>query len=213
ESQYASSYGYLNAMKDEILNSGEVKYKDEFVWELHIIHDDETLNAFATPGGYIYVYTGLIHYLDDASSLAGVMGHEIGHADRRHSSKQMQKNYGLQTLLQVALGNDPGALATIAANLLTLKFSRSDETDADNASVDYLCNTDFETDGAANFFIKIEQSGGSGTPQFLSTHPDPGNRVENIQEKAGEVSCGAESADPLFYNDMTYQDFQNSLPQ
>lgn len=205
------AYAYLEAMKNEILNSGEVKYADEFVWELHIIDDDQTLNAFATPGGYIYVYTGLIHYLEDASSLAGVMGHEIGHSDGRHSSKQMQKQYGVATLLQILTGGDPGALAQLAGNLLALSFSRSDETDADNRSVRYLCPTDFEADGAANFFQKIIDEGNPTPPQFLSTHPNPDNRVENIQTQAAEASCAPESADPAFYNGMSYADFKALL--
>ena len=77
--EYPEAYAYLESMKNVILNSGSVSYKDEFAWKLHII-DDDVLNAFATPGGYIYVYTGLIKYLEKADDLAGVMGHEIAHA-------------------------------------------------------------------------------------------------------------------------------------
>lgn len=207
ESSNAAAYAYLNSMKTQILNGGEVKYADEFVWQLTIIDDDATLNAFATPGGYIYVYTGLIKYLDDASSLAGVMGHEIGHADGRHSSKQMQKQYGVVTLLQIVTGGDPGALAQLAANLLSLSFSRTDETDADNRSVQYLCPTDFEADGAAKFFIKIEAENNPSPPQFLSTHPNPSNRIENLQEKGDAASCGTEMADPLI-NGISYSEFK-----
>jgi predicted Zn-dependent protease len=207
ETTNAQAYAYLNAMKNQILNSGEVKYKDEFAWKLHIIDDDNTLNAFATPGGYIYVYTGLIKYLDDASSLAGVMGHEIGHADGRHSSKQMQKQYGVATLLQIVTGGDPGALAQLAGNLLSLSFSRSDETDADNRSVQYLCPTDFEADGAANFFQKLIDAGAQNPPQFLSTHPNPDNRVQNIEEQAAAVSCGTNQVDPTLTG-LTYSQFK-----
>lgn len=204
------AYAYLNAMKDDILNSGEVKYADEFVWELHIIDDDQILNAFATPGGYIYIYTGLINYLEDASSLAGVMGHEIGHADGRHSSKQMQKQYGVATLLQIITGGNPGALAQLAGNLLSLSFSRSDETDADNRSVRYLCPTDFEAGGAAYFFQKIIDEGNQSPPQFLSTHPNPDNRVENIESQANSLSCGNEALDPMI-NGLSYAQFQALL--
>lgn len=211
ESQYPEAYSYINSMKDLILNSGEVRYKDEFPWEMHIIHDDETLNAFATPGGYIYIYTGLIHYLDDASSLAGVMGHEIAHSDNRHSSRQMQKQFGVQLLLAVALGDDLQALQQVAAGLLALTFSRSDETDADNSSVRYLCETDFEADGAANFFEKIEMEGNPTPPEFLSTHPSPDKRVENIREMADMRSCGTEIADPTIQS-ITYDEFKVLLP-
>lgn len=207
EASNQQAYAYLNAMKNQILNSGEVKYSNEFVWQLSIIDDDATLNAFATPGGYIYVYTGLIKYLDDASSLAGVMGHEIGHADGRHSSKQMQKQYGVATLLQIVTGGEPGALAQLASNLLSLSFSRTDETDADNRSVRYLCPTDFEADGAAKFFEKIVLDGNPQPPQFLSTHPNPDNRVENLHAQGDAVSCGTELADPMI-NGISYTAFK-----
>ena len=76
-----------------------------------LIDDDKTLNAFCTPGGFIYVYTGLIKFLDSEDQLAGVMGHEIAHAALRHSTRQMTKVYGVQTLLQVATGRaDPGGV-------------------------------------------------------------------------------------------------------
>lgn len=203
------AYQYLEGMRDIILNSGEVKFQEEFDWEIIIIEDD-VLNAFVTPGGYMYFYTGIMKYLDDASSLAGVMGHEIGHADRRHSSRRMQQQFGIQTLLQVATGGDPGLLAQVGAALLQLQFSRADETESDNQSVKYLCPTDFKTDGAASFFQKITDEGGAQTPQFLSTHPNPDNRVQNIQDKASEASCPNFDADPII-NGLTYDQFKNIL--
>lgn len=207
-----AAYAYLEEMRDIILAGGEVKYKDDFAWELYIIDDPNTLNAFCTPGGYIYIYTGLINYLEDASSLAGVMGHEIGHADKRHSVSQMQKSAGISLLTSAFINDESGALAQLGATMLTnltsLAFSRSDETEADDASVAYLCPTSFEAAGAAKFFIKIDAEGGSTTPQFLSTHPNPDNRVENIQEQAAAVSCGTESADPMI-NGVSYQTFQS----
>ncbi len=208
ESQYSAAYAYLNNIRNKILNAGEVYYKDEFVWEVRIIHDDNTLNAFCTPGGYIYVYTGLIKFLDSEHELAGVLGHEIAHADRRHTTDQLTKAYGLQLLLDVLLGGNQGTLTEIASGLTTLAFSRANETEADRYSVVYLCPTDYQADGAANFFENLVNAGGSsGTPVFLSTHPDPGNRVQNIQDVGVELGCGGTN---IF--DQEYQDFKNSLP-
>ena len=90
--QYPDAYDYIDDMIEHILDNADITYKNEFVWEVHII-DQDVLNAFVTPGGYIYVYTGLIKYLDNADDLAGVLGHEIAHADQRHSSKQLQRQY------------------------------------------------------------------------------------------------------------------------
>ena len=181
-------YNYIRSITNNILNSGNVKFKDQFAWEVGIIDDDETLNAFATPGGYIYVYTGLIKYLDTESQLAGVMGHEIAHADLRHSTRQMTKIYGISGLLAIATGQaDQGTLQQIAIGLINLKFSRSHETESDLKSVDYLCGTKYAADGAAGFFKKI--GGSERPPEFLSTHPNPDNRVANIEGKAQELGC------------------------
>ncbi len=122
ENQYPEAYGHINRIRDSILLSGKVRYKDEFKWETKIIEDDSTLNAFATPGGYIYVYTGLIKFLEAEDEFAGVMGHEIAHADRRHSTDQLTKQYGIGTLIQIAFGGDPGLVAGVTASLLNLSF-------------------------------------------------------------------------------------------
>src|SRR5690606_40204243 len=100
---HAAAYQYIDALRDDILAGGKINYKDEFAWEVYIIDNDGVQNAFCTPGGYIYVYTGLIKYLDDKSSLAGVMGHEMAHADKRHSTEQLTKRYEVQVLLDVVL--------------------------------------------------------------------------------------------------------------
>lgn len=204
------AYAYLNAMKDEILNGGQVTFKDEFAWKLAIIDDDATLNAFCTPGGYIYVYTGLIKYLDNSSSLAGVMGHEIAHADRRHSSKQMQQQYGISVLLSLlssTAGENAELLGNVAASLTSLAFSRADETQADEYSVKYLCPTDYDAAGAASFFQKIVTQGDSSTVAFMSTHPAPLTRVNKINENAGALDCTPEEIDPMI-NGVSYAEFQ-----
>lgn len=185
------AYRYVRGITDRILNSGQVEHKDEFAWEVRLIDDDETLNAFATPGGYIYVYTGLIKYLDSEDELAGVMGHEIAHADQRHSTKALTKQYGISALAQLASGSQAGALAgQVAGSLLQLKFGRGAETEADTYSVIYLCPTGYEADGAAGFFRKLQEGNSGGRPpEFMSTHPNPGNRVANIEAQAGERDC------------------------
>ena len=185
-----AKYNYLYAMRDEILKSDKIKHKNDFNWELYIIKNDSTLNAFCAPGGYIYVYTGIIKFLDEADHLAGVLGHEIAHADRRHSTQQMTSTYGIQLLMSVLAGDDPGIIAQIAAGLTTLSFSRGHETDADDHSVEYLCDTEYASNGAGAFFQKLISQGQSGrVPAFLSTHPDPGNRVQNINTDAGNLGC------------------------
>ncbi|MDH5475508.1 MAG: M48 family metalloprotease [Cyclobacteriaceae bacterium] len=189
-----AAYAYMDAMRDAILNSGEVAYKDEFAWEMHIINDPNTLNAFATPGGYIYVYTGLIKYLDKADDLAGVLGHEIAHADLRHTSRNLQKSYGVSFLLGLLIGENSSDLAQIAGklagNVTGLAFSRDFEQEADAQSVLYLGQTSYACNGAAHFFELLEAAGQTGgTPQFLSTHPSPDTRIVDINTKATDEGC------------------------
>ncbi len=189
EQQYAEAYAIMDTIVRKILNSGKLKYRNEFAWEFKIIHNDSILNAFCAPGGYIYVYTGLIKYLDSEDDLAGVLGHEIAHADLRHTSRQMEKVYGLSLLLEIVAGKNSQMLKNIALQLASLSFSRSMESEADEFSVIYLCPTDYPADGAANFFQKIEQAGGVSVPEFLSTHPSPDKRIENIRGKKTELGC------------------------
>lgn len=212
ETAYPEAYDYLEGIINPILNSGEVTYRDEFAWEFYIIEDDETLNAFATPGGYIYVYTGLIKFLENEDDLAGVIGHEIAHSDLRHSIRNLQRQYGLQILLSVALGEEAGTLAEIAGQitgtLAGLRFSREFEAEADDRSVDYLAQTAYNCAGARTFFEQlIEQGQTAGVPEFLSTHPDPANRVDDISAKAREIGC-----DTTPFAPDSYEQFKNMLP-
>ncbi|MEQ8879612.1 MAG: M48 family metalloprotease [Cyclobacteriaceae bacterium] len=214
ESKYPKSYEYIRDMTRNIVNSGNVAYKDDFAWVVKIIHDDNTLNAFCTPGGYIYVYTGLIKYLNSADDLAGVMGHEIAHADRRHSIKQLEKQYGISLLLSIALGESASQTAQIAGQLAgkgtILAFSRGAESEADEYSVRYLSGTSYACNGAATFFEKLTAEGKSGgTPTFLSTHPSPDNRAEDINNFAKSIQCATK---PIQESGMTYAQFKASLP-
>lgn len=211
KNQYSEAYAHIYRIRDSILTSDKLKYGDDFDWEIDIIHDDSVLNAFCAPGGYICVYTGIIKYLDHESQLAGVMGHEMAHADRRHSTDQLTKAYGIQILLSILLGNDPNTLAEIAANLAagvaTLAFSRDAEYESDEYSVKYLYETAYDARGVGGFFQKLDSLNASQSPEFLSTHPHPDNRYEKILEHW--ETLGGEEGEQFT---ESYQEFKNSLP-
>ncbi|MBC8173923.1 MAG: M48 family metalloprotease, partial [Chitinophagales bacterium] len=207
ESSYSTAYDLLNDIRDRILASGKITYTTDFVRELRIIHDDATLNAFCTPGGYIYVYTGLIKYLENEAQLAGVLGHEMAHADLRHVTDQLTEQYGLSLLISIVLGENSSVLSDIALGLAGLAFSRGDESQADEYSVIYLCPTDYYAAGAAGFFEKIEAEGEASPPEFLSTHPNPDNRIEDIYAKYDELGCG-----PGELFEDRYDDLLDALP-
>ena len=187
--KYKEIYQYVDKVRDNILNSGKVDLKDDFKWRVRIIHDDSTLNAFCTPGGYIYVYTGILKFLDSEDQLAGVLGHEIGHADMRHSTRQMTTMFGVSVIEQILLGNH-AMLQQVTSAIVGLKFSRKHETEADERSVMYLCPTKYNAAGAAGFFEKIDKMGTSQRPpEFLSTHPNPENRIEHFLNSKTTMGC------------------------
>lgn len=184
EAQYPEAYQHLNRIRDSILNTGMIYYENEFEWKARIIRNDTMLNAFATPGGYMYFYTGIIKFLDDESQFAGVMAHEMAHADLRHSTSMLTKAYGVQILLSIVLGQANSQLADIVASLAyglgELAYSRNMEYKADEKAVEYLYQTSYDALGIAGFFLKMD--GAPQPPQFLSTHPSPENRIEKINE-------------------------------
>ncbi|MGB3778416.1 MAG: M48 family metalloprotease [Tunicatimonas sp.] len=211
ETEYPEANAYIQGIFNEILKSDAIDHRDEFNWKIRIIDNDSVLNAFATPGGYAYVYTGLIKYLDQEDDLAGVLGHEIAHAAEEHSARNMERAYGAEVLLSILVGENSSELTRIVTNsatgLLSLSYGRGLETEADEKSVAYLADTKYNCAGASSFFEKLEAEGGPRQPQFLSTHPNPGNRVENITQTAAGIGC---STQPL--NPASYEDFKRMLP-
>ena len=211
---YPAAYEHLQRIVDRLMRSPEVRYRDQFRYdEIRIIADDGTLNAFCTPGGFIYVYSGLIKYLDAEDHLAGVLGHEIAHAELRHSSLRLQKEFGARRLLEFALLAVPVSTtdvvnAAILKELVSLRYSRQQEAQADELSVRYLAGSGYACDGAAGFFEKLLAGGDDvGIPEFLSDHPDSGARVRDIREAARGLRCSTALGAP-----DGWRQFQASLP-
>lgn len=208
------AYRYIDGLLTHILSSDEIIYGDEFDWEVTII-DDDVLNAFACPGGKLYFYTGIIEYLENAAQFAGVMAHEVAHADRRHSTKMLTKQYGLSILVSVLVDDDASQLAEIASNLATglvgLQFSRDNEYEADEYSVKYLANgSTYYAKGIRGFFELIEANGEtSETFEFLSTHPNDDNRKNNIDEVYDNLPSKGASSSATFIDG--YNDFKSML--
>ena len=196
-------YNYLEKIKTNILNSGKVTHAKDFDWTLHVINDPNTINAFATPGGYIYIYTGLIHFVDNEAELAGIIAHEMAHADRRHSVQQMGKN-ARSRLLQRRRGGDDGR---VLGQLRSLRYDRTHESDADEYAVIYICATNYHTPSITGFFEKTAAEGGRQRPQFLSTHPNPDNRVEAMNAKIKEIGYSGTVKNP-----SGHEKIQASLP-
>jgi len=214
EKAYPEAYAYLRSMVSEIADSDAIQYDGIFKYDsIQIIHRDDILNAFCTPGGYIYVYTGLIHYLDKPDHLAGVIGHEIAHAELRHSAVRLQKEYGRERILDLLLVGGAGISgyiqAKIVKDMLTLNYSRDQEADADKYSVQYLKDTRYACNGAAGFFEKlINQGEDAAILELLSDHPNSAKRVRDINQTADRTGCdvtGTDSSD--------WEEFKSLLPK
>ena len=163
-------------------------------FQFHVIAQKE-INAFALPGGSMFVNIGTIQAADNEAELAGVMAHEMSHVYMQHSAKQQEKASllgGLAGIVGGIAGSMGGVWGTLAqggiqfgAGTLMLKYSRGDESQADAVGAIILYKANYNPVALADFFEKIEAQGGSG-PQFLSDHPNPGNRRTAIEQEIAD---------------------------
>ncbi len=156
--------------------------------------DSDVINAFAVPGGYVYFTRGILAHFNNEAQFAGVLGHEIGHITARHSSQQYTK----QMLTQIAfMGGmvfsekfrNMSEQAMQGMELLFLKFSRDDETESDVLGVKYSSAIGYDAKEMADFFQTLQRATekeGGRIPEFFSTHPDPGNRYNDVKKLATE---------------------------
>lgn len=148
--------------------------------------DDKDFNAFAIPGGFIYVNSGLMDNATDAE-LAAVVAHEIGHVAARHSVKRIQAQLGYQILATIGTavsGNRAVTQATdIAFNVVGLGYSRNDELLADRLSVKYTRKSGYDPNGMVTFFQKLKAKGDKAPLVFLSSHPPVNQRIEKVKQE------------------------------
>jgi beta-barrel assembly-enhancing protease len=177
---------YVDGIGRKVFSLAE-KDRKGVKWHVHVVADDKLVNAFATPGGHIYITTGLLAAADDESEVAGVLAHEAGHISGRHSARMLVEMFGLQTIGALALGKNPGLLASLAANVtangLLLANSRDAEHEADTYGVKYASKAGYDPRGIVRFFKKLKAKQGK-TPQllvWLSTHPATNDRIEHVE--------------------------------
>ena len=158
-------------------------------WTFHIVADPQ-INAFAIPGGHVYVNTGLIMKAGDASELAGVMAHEIGHGVARHSTEQMSKMYGINLGAGLLLGQHASAVEQLAAQIaetgLAAKFSRADEREADQLGVQYMYRAGYDPRGMSRMFQKLlseRKRRPSSVEQFFASHPLEEDRIAQVNRQ------------------------------
>src|SRR5712692_6637151 len=156
------------------------------------IINDSTVNAFSLPGGHIYINTGLIAQADKANMLAGVVAHEISHVVARHAIKQIQQAQEINVIGSILLGQNPNALAQIAAQILAggamARFSRADEKQADDMGLDFMAQAGYDPHGMLDMFEKLlslERSRPGTVARFFQDHPGTQDRIDDI---SGRIS-------------------------
>jgi predicted Zn-dependent protease len=165
----------------------------KWAWETHVIQDDQ-MNAWAMPGGKMVVYSGLVEKLqltDD--EIAAIMGHEIAHSLREHARERVSREMATQLGLSVAgavlgvgeLGQQLGGM--LAQVTFTLPHSRTQEIEADRLGVELAARAGYDPYAAVSVWQKMLQAGGSGGPQFMSTHPSPESRLADLKVYAERV--------------------------
>ncbi len=168
---------------------------EQYNWpyQFHVVQEKD-INAFALPGGPVFVNLGTIMAAENEAELAGVIAHEMSHVYMQHSIKGMRKQgttraagQVLGGILGAVLGGPAGALANMGAQLgagvISMKYSRADEAQADAVGAIIMYKAGYNPVRLAQFFLRLEQNARSGGPQFLSDHPDPGNRVQAVQDE------------------------------
>ncbi|HNW60438.1 MAG TPA: M48 family metalloprotease [bacterium] len=200
DAEVIATYGiYTDAALNAYVNTigqkmGKLSHRPNLEYSFKVL-DTDVVNAFACPGGYVYVTRGILAYLNDEAELAGVMGHEIGHVAARHTAV----SYSKQQLASLGLGlgsilsekfRQYANVANFGVSMLFLKFSRDDERQADNLGVEYSSKAAYDANCMATFFETLERmnagSSSSGLPDWFSTHPNPANRITAVRAKTRE---------------------------
>lgn len=163
-----------------------------YKYDFHLLADDHTINAFALPGGQVFITEGLYKKLNTPGEVACVLAHEVGHVAARHSAQQIAKQQLMQGLTGAAVlatydpddsnSRNSAAMATLVGRLVTLKFGRSDELEADKLGVRFATEAGYDPRSMIKVMQILDQVSKSRTPEFFSTHPNPEHRIERIKE-------------------------------
>jgi predicted Zn-dependent protease len=180
----------LSFLREKSTEIGKISHRPNINWQVRIL-DSPVVNAFAVPGGYIYFTRGILAHFNSEAELIGVLGHEMGHVTARHSvSQQSKQQLGQLLLIGGMIASEKfaqyGQQAMQAMQLLFLKFSRDDERESDQIGVEYMSKIGYDGEKMADFFnvlnkMNMEAEQG-GVPTFMSTHPNPADRNQNVKK-------------------------------
>jgi predicted Zn-dependent protease len=175
----------VDATGFKLVNNSRAK-DTPWQFKFHLLNDPKTVNAFALPGGQIFITDGLYDLFSSENQLAAVLAHEIAHVLARHSSQQIAKSKltnGLIDAVIIVSGDaSAGQVSAIVSQLVNMSFSRKDEVQADQLGVYVMADAGYDPAGMIQLMEILEKTAGMRVPEFFSTHPNPENRIEKIQQ-------------------------------
>ncbi|HWS72869.1 MAG TPA: M48 family metallopeptidase [Thermoanaerobaculia bacterium] len=198
----AEALAYVNAVGERIHQQTPLAGRP---FHFYIVNDP-SVNAFALPGGHVYINSGLIAQADHANMLAGVMAHEISHVVARHSIQQMQQAQGINVLGSILLGQNPSALQSILAQVVAggamARFSRADEKQADDLGLGYMAAAGYDPHGMLDMFQKLaslEKTSPSAVEKFFLDHPVTADRIRDISNRISQMRSTSGTVDDPQY--------------
>lgn len=188
-----SIQAYVRYIADQIIPHS-LQDRPQIQYRIKVLDNPQKINAFALPGGYLYVYTGLLLYATSEAEVAGVLAHEIGHIVGRHSANQLATQVGLDLLASIALGEEPEQLSLLVADLgkasATAGFSREDEREADKYGVKYSIAAGYNPRGLLTFFEKLkslEKTTSNPLEDLMASHPATLDRITDIEKRIAKA--------------------------
>lgn len=192
ESDDARASELVRQVGTELVRESDASRSD-YRFQFHLLADRQTINAFALPGGQVFITEALLGRLETRGQLAGVLGHEIGHVLARHGAERMAKQQLTQGLVGAAVHGADGSgntaqIAQMVGGMINMKYGREDELQSDELGLRFMTQSGYDPRAMIGVMKILEKaSGGSRQPEFMSTHPNPGNRIGAIEQHLREM--------------------------
>lgn len=186
--RYPEIFQFVDITLAEILQTNEITYTEEYAWDVNIIHDDSSANAFIFPGGNMYITTGLLrNHIATKSELFSVIAHEMVYADNGFVMTALQNEYSPSSLLDISLGNNQDAAGDLSEYLMTTPYNNESIQDADKKTCRIICASDYLAESFSVFLNNLFQQ--TTNIGWTTLHPDNGFRITNVNSTLEQLSC------------------------
>ncbi len=184
---------YVDQVGQAVVQQSEAA-QTPYPFEFHVLDDPQTVNAFALPGGQIFITTGLLSRMRTEAQLAGVLGHEVGHVVARHGAEHLarqQLGAALVNAIAISASDDQGGgrqaamIAQAVNQMMNLRYGRDDELESDRLGLDFMIDANYNPEGIVELMAILNEAqseAGGRPPEFLSTHPNPENRIGRLED-------------------------------